>query len=261
MGFLFDLPLIVVGPLIILLLVTLALTGLAIFRRRFLPRLRFGESDAHFSGAMVASIMVFYGLSMALIAVHVWVTYEDVASITSREAASLATLYRDVSEYPEPTRAELCERVSEYVRYTIREAWPMQRRGKIPAAGVERLDRLQATLMAFEPTTEAQKVLAGETVRAYNAMIEVRRLRLDAVEIHLPGIMWLVIVLGAMIGVVSAFFFPVVDPRLHRTQIALLATFIGIVIFMVLALDRPFRGDLGLPSKPYEIVYEQLMSH
>jgi hypothetical protein len=28
---------------------------------------------------------------------------------------------------------------------------------------------------------------------------------------------------------------------------------------MILALDRPFRGDLGLGSGPYQLVYEQLM--
>jgi hypothetical protein len=41
--------------------------------------------------------------------------------------------------------------------------------------------------------------------------------------------------------------------------VTLLSVFIGIVIFMVLALDRPFRGDLGLSADPYELIYDQLM--
>src|SRR5678810_452700 len=104
MSFVFKLPLIVVGPGIILLLVAFGLGGLTLFRRFQLPKLRFGHSDAHFSGAMVASIMVFYGLALALTAVHVWETYEDVEKVVTREAACLAILWRDVSEYPEPTR-------------------------------------------------------------------------------------------------------------------------------------------------------------
>ena len=31
------------------------------------------------------------------------------------------------------------------------------------------------------------------------------------------------------------------------------------VILMTLALDRPFRGDLGLSPAPYELIYDQLM--
>jgi ABC-type Co2+ transport system permease subunit len=72
--------------------------------------------------------------------------------------------------------------------------------------------------------------------------------------------MWLVIVMGAVISLYSSFYFPVVDPRVHSRLIALLAIFIGLVIFMVLALDRPFRGDLGLPATPYQLIYDHLMS-
>jgi hypothetical protein len=203
---------------------------------------------------------VFYGLAMALIAVRVWETYGVVEGITSREATSLAALYRDVSEYPEPTRTELRDGLREYTHYVITVAWPEQRRGKPPGGGVERMDLIQATLMRFQPASEAQRLLAAETLAAYNRNVDARRLRIDAVNTHLPGVMWMVIVLGAAISLTATYFFPVVDPRLHRTQVGLLATFIGMIIFMILAFDRPFRGDLGLEPTPYEIVYEQLMN-
>ena len=256
----FDLPLIVLGPLIILPLVLFAIGGLVVFRRLVKPQVRYGEHDAHFSATMVASIMVFYGLAMALIAVHVWVTFEDVSRIVSHEAATLGTLYRNVSEYPEPARTTVRAGLREYVEHMIRDVWPEQHHGKVPNAGVERMDRFQATLMHFEPTGEAQKLLAAETLRAYDAMIEARRMRLDAVETHLPGVMWWVIILGAVISIFSSYFFPVRDSRLQATQIGLLAVFIGLVIFLIVAIDRPFRGELGIPSSAYQIVYEQLMT-
>jgi hypothetical protein len=49
------------------------------------------------------------------------------------------------------------------------------------------------------------------------------------------------------------------DTRLHRIEVLLLAVFIGLIIFMIAALDRPFRGELGVPADPYQLVYEQLM--
>jgi hypothetical protein len=98
-----------------------------------------------------------------------------------------------------------------------------------------------------------------ETLRAYNEMIKARRLRLDAVHTGLPGVMWTVIIMGAFIGLSSSFFFRVEDARLQGTQVLLLAVFIGLIIFMILALDRPFRGDLGISADPYRLIYEQLM--
>jgi len=260
MGFLFDLPLIVTGPVLIAILVGASILGLNWFRKHQLPRLRFGEKDGDFSTAMVTSIMVFYGLATALTAVHVWEVYEKVEEITRHEAASLAVLYRNVSEYPEPLRSALREEIRTYTHQVIHQSWPLQRRGEIPMEGVKTMDRVQSQLVAFEPVTESQKALALEALGSYDRMMDARRMRVDSVERRLPGVMWLVVVVGAFISLISTFFFPVLDARLHRTQIGLLAGFIGLVIFMILALDRPYRGDLGLKPTPYEIVYEQLMA-
>ena len=126
-------------------------------------------------------------------------------------------------------------------------------------AGVAHMNQFQAVLDKFEPGTEGQKLLHGETLRAYNQLIQARRLRLDAVNTRLPAVMWAVVVAGAFIGLSASFFFKVQDARLHGILVLLLATFIGLVIFMILALDRPFRGDLGLPPDPYQLIYDQLM--
>ena len=255
----FDLPLIVSGPALIALLVGTSLLALTWFRKHQLSRLRFGDGDVEFGAAMLASIMVFYGLATARTAVQVWEGYEKVKEITEHEASTLAAFYRDVSEYPEPARSALREQIREYTDMVIHNSWPQQRQGRIPVEGVKYLDQVQTTLVRFEPTTEAQKGLAIETLAAYDRMVEAHRMRLDSVERKLPGILWIVILLGAFISLVSSFYFPVHDARVHRVQVGLLAGFIGLVIFMMLALDRPYRGDLGLSAKPYEILYEQLM--
>jgi hypothetical protein len=208
---------------------------------------------------MVQSVMVFYGLAMALIAVNVFQTYSDVSKIISQEATTLAALYRDVSAYPEPERTRLQAELRSYTDQVIHGAWPLQRRGQVPSAGVEYMTRFQAILARAEPATEGQKLLFGEALRAYNTMTLARRMRVDAVGTGLPAVMWLVILAGAFISLTTAFFFKVEDERLHAILVTLLAMFMGMVIFMILALDRPFMGDLGLSPAPYQLIYDQLM--
>jgi hypothetical protein len=255
----FDLPLLITGAAIVGSLCLFAVLGLRVVRRRVLPRLRIRDSDAEFTGAMMQSVMVFYGLAVALMAVNVSQTYSDVSKIVSAEATSLAALYRDVSSYPDPARSELQRQLREYVDDLIHHAWPLQQRGRIPTGGIKLMNRFQSTLTTFEPTTEGGKLLHGETLRAYNQTIQARRLRLDAVGTGLPAVMWTVIVAGAVIALSGSFFFKVDDARLQGIQVLLLATFIGLVIFMIFALDRPFRGDLGIPPDAYQLVFDQLM--
>lgn len=256
---LFDLPLAVIGPAIIGGLCLLALGGLLLVRRFVLPRLKVQVQDSEFTGALVQCVMVFYGLAVALIAVSVWQSYADVSRIISGEASSLNALYRDVSSYPDPIRLELQQELREYTDQVIHGAWALQRRGQTPTAGFEHMSRFQAVLDKFEPASEGQKILHAETLRAYNLLIQSRRLRLDAATTCLPTVMWAVVLAGALIGLSATFFFKVEDARLHGILVALLAAFMGLVIFMIFALDRPFRGDLGLGSGPYQLIYDQLM--
>ena len=257
--FLFDLPLIITASLIIAALWLFAIVGLLVVRRHVLPRLRIHHEDSELTATVVLSIMAFYGLAVALIAVSVFETYSDVSKIIAQEASELSALYRDASSYPEPIRPLLQKELRDYAQYVIHEAWPAQQRGQVAAGSIAMLNRFQATLVSFEPVSEGQKLLHGEALRSYNEMIEARSLRLDAVNTGLPRVMWVVIVAGALLSLSSTFFFKVEHTHLQGIQVLLLATFIGLVIFMIIALDRPFRGDLGLRPDPYQLVYDQLM--
>jgi len=256
---LFDLPLWITGLGTVGVLVGFGVSGMLLVRRCVLPHLRIRVEDSEFIGTMMQSVMVFYGLAVALIAVSVWQTYSDVSSTVSREAIAVAAIYRDVSSYPEPVRTELQKHLRDYVNHVIDVAWPLQQHGKVPGDGVERMDDFQNVLTAYEPASESQKLLHGETLHAYSSLIEARRLRLDSVQTGLPVVMWIVILVGAIIGLSSSFFFRVEDVRLHAMLVSLVATFMALVIFMIFALDRPYRGDLGVSPEPYRLVHDHLM--
>ena len=259
MSFVFDLPLWIVGLVLVVVMTGLAAAGLGFARRRVLPRFQITAEDSDFISTMVHSIVVFYGLAVAMIAITVWETYNESKQIVSQEATALATLYRDASAYDDPKRSQLQDELRAYAEYVIEEAWPEQHKGRVPLGGIERLDRFQKALTAFEPATEGQKLVHAETLRSYNRLIDARRMRLDAVHTALSGLMWSVIFVGAALGVIGSYIFRVKDPRLHRTLVVLLTTFFAMVIFVVFAFDRPFRGDMGIESEPYELVYDQLM--
>jgi hypothetical protein len=134
----FELPLIASGLVIVGVFCLFAIGGLLLVRRLVLPRLHIHHEDGHFSGTMVHSVMVFYGLALALIAVNVFETYADVSKIVSQEATASAMLYQDVSGYPEPVRSQLQKELRDYVFSVIHEDWPLQARTR--AGGRSRAD-------------------------------------------------------------------------------------------------------------------------
>ena len=127
MGFLFDLPLILTGPALIAVLVGVSILGLNLFRKYQLPRLRFGDKDGEFSAAIVASIMVFYGLATALTAVNVWEIYlkvEEITEILTRDGVATVT-YTTTYE-----QTDLFKKWKESLRYVVGENTPRPEPGK-----------------------------------------------------------------------------------------------------------------------------------
>ena len=196
--FLFLLPLWLLAVVLNVWLMGTALAGLWIARRWILPRLRLAYDDAYFTAAVVQSAMLLYSLIAALTAVGVWQKNSEVADIVSAEATAIASLWRDLGGYPQPQRDTTRDVLRGYTDQVIREAWPLQRQGRIPRQGVEWMDRLQAQLFAFEPATESQKIAHAETLRAFNNLVQQRRQRLESVQAGLPGVMWCVLLPGAI---------------------------------------------------------------
>ena len=46
---------------------------------------------------------------------------------------------------------------------------------------------------------------------------------------------------------------------LHLSLVAILATFIGLVIFLIAAMDNPYRGEFSVSPEPFQILLDGMM--
>jgi hypothetical protein len=244
---------------IVLAVETISLLGLFLARRFLIRHFHSSEGINDAISGTVQAIGVFYGITVGLIAVAVWNTYSQAGDLVSREASAIGSLYRDVGGYPSPMREQLRSHVRDYTVFVIDKVWPAQKSGQIPEGGGEILDEMQSILFAFEPSTQGQAALHGETLRAYNLLLEYRRLRVDAVESGLSDVMWAVIWVGAVISIGVAYFFRIADPKLHALLVSLMAGFLAIVIFMIVINDKPFYGYVSVSSDAYKLVLDRVI--
>jgi hypothetical protein len=236
-----------------------ALVSFWVARRWILPRMRLAYEDAYIGAAVAQSCMVLYALIAALTAVGVWQRYSQVSGIVSSEATIIANLWRDFGGYPPEQRDAMREVLRGYTEQVIHEAWPQQRAGQVPREGVEWMDRLQTQLFAAQPGSKAEEILHAETLRSFHDLVQARRQRLDSVGAGLPGVLWFVLLPGAMGCIVMFMLFRVENPRYHAALLILLAGFIAMVLFVIIGLDRPFSGDMGITADSYQLIYDHHM--
>jgi hypothetical protein len=257
--FLSSLPLWLLGVLLNIWLMGTALVGHWIVRRHIEPHIRLTYNDAYFAAVTAQSAMLLYSLVAALTAVGAWQRDAQVSDIVSGEATAIASLWRDLGGYPDGARDAARDILRGYTNQVIDDAWPKQRRGEIPKEGVEWMDRLQMQLFGFEPTSESQKILHAETLRAFNELVQKRRQRLDSVRSGLPSVFWIVLLPGAMGCIVLMLLFHVESAPFQIFLLLGIAGFLAMVLFIIIALDRPFQGELGIPDDSYRLVRDQYM--
>lgn len=233
--------------------------GGLVVTRRWIARLHVTVSHNEIVSYYLSTVAIFYGIMLGLIAVSVWENYNSAVTTVAVEAGSLAALYRDVSGYPEPPRSALQEDLHEYTRYEIEVAWPEHRRGVITPGGMRRLWSFQDHLQTFQPTTAGQQALHFETLRAFDDLIQKRSLRLDSVTSRLARPLWSFVFLGAILSFVVSWFFQLKSFTMHVWMTAFFAALLGMEIHLLIIMNHPYSGVLGVSPEAFQTVYDMLM--
>lgn len=256
----YDMPNWTLGVLIVGVLVTFSLVGLYVTRPMVRQMLGSSGDCNDMVSYFFAGIGVFYGLALGLIAVATWENYSEIDGVVGTEAAAVASFFRDLDGYPQPLRGRLEGMMRDYTRVVIDKEWPAHKQGIALEDGDALLDRLEDEVMNFEPTTERHKILQAEVLRSLDTVQEQRRLRLQAVPTGLPAALWAVVLIGAILNIVLTYLFWTENLTMHALLIAILAVFIGLLIFLTAAMDNPFRGEFSIAADAFQDVFDHVMS-
>jgi len=206
----------------------------------------------------IASFSVFYGILLGLVAVGVYANYQSTGDLVEREASTLSALYSDTNALPEPARTQLLGDLRAYAKETIEKDWPTQAKGIVPTGGTAWVQTYQSHLLLVHATTRADEIAFAEASGQFEKLVELRSNRLVKVTSGIPDLLWSVLLIGAAftVGIIWMLDMQI---NVHAILTAVLSAFLGIVIFLVADMDKPFRGDVLATSDAYELVYHGLM--
>jgi hypothetical protein len=211
---------------------------------------------------MVISVGANYGLVYAvllgLLTVGTFESTKNLEDHMGQEASSLSTIYSSSAGYPEPLRSELRFLLRDYTHYVIGKDWPAHRKAHVPVGGEHRLQVIRQKLLSFEPASKTQEMMHSEVLRYLDTMTVARQERLTAVTATIPNVLWYVVIIGAFITIVFLWMLHMdLAPQIMLGGIT--AFFLGIMTFLIYAMDHPLQGAVSISAEPFETVYEQVM--
>jgi hypothetical protein len=239
--------------------VVASLAGMFAVRPIFHKLIHGQDSSNEMVSLAIASVSVFYAILLGLVAAGVYGEFSSTTDIVEREASTLSALYSDTAALPEPHRAKLLAELRDYAQETIKNDWPIQAKGKVPTGGTDRIIAFQRDLAAVKPSLRIEEIAYAEAAAQFEKLVELRSNRLARVIAGMPNLLWSMLLFGAILTVTIIWMLDM-DIWVHSIMTAVLSLFLGLVIFLIADMDKPFRGDVLVTSDAYELVHNSLMS-
>lgn len=250
-----NVPTWLLGVVIVLVSVALAIAGLLFVRRRVEPSTL--ESHHDVAGFILAVVGVVYAVLLAFVVVVTWQQFENARTAADTEAAQVGGVYRTSLAFP-AGGARMRRALDAYARSVVDDEWPEMAEHHQESRRTDlALDRVWAALRAVRPRGARQTPFYEEAVTRLVDSAEQRRTRVLSSGTQLPVPIWIVLIAGAGISVGFTYFFGVRKLVAQALMVGALAAVTGLVLFLILSLDLPFTGDVGVSPAPMKDIIEE----
>lgn len=228
----------------------------------YLSRALIKQSGDNIKGATNNLFRVFgflFSLMMSLSFTQIVGESREVERAVRIETAAIADALQGLGQYDDPAADQARATALEYIRLVVEDDWPALEDDRLGEEASAALGRLVNETLALEPGDRIQEQRWVRILDDIDVMSDARQGRLNA-ALTAPSIFFYVLVIGFVIIMVL---FGLFKPR--RTLVVLLAIysgFIGLLAYLILALNDPFHGPLAVdPDEFVKLLEVHALSH
>lgn len=238
------------------LLMTLALVWL--FRRMKLPH-GFEEGTDDIEGIYLAVVAAIYAVILAFMVFVVWTKYDNASNTVDQEASALMDIQRIAQALPSQYHEQIREDCRQYSQAIVENDWPAMAQKKNDQTARKALDQIWEDVFALQHDTNVDAVTRDHLYTRLLMVNDSRRARLRTARTDLPPILWMLLYFGGALTVFVAAIFTVEKLGLHIFKAIALTCLIFTALFVIQALDHPFRGFARLDSNAFRVPRQHTM--
>lgn len=236
--------------LVIVVTVAAAAAFLMLVRRVWPNEMRRQHNDL--IGWHISVLGSTYAVIIGFMLFAVWSNFQTAETNAEAEANCLVNFVRASKGLNVNQHNQIRDLAAQYANNMISKEWPTMARGEVNTTSHPIVEQLWAAMSAREIHNPLEQISLDHTLSELARMTEYRRLRDLQVDSYLPNILWLVLIMGATVTIVSACLFGTADLRLHVVQVMMLALLISSVLVAIGDINLPFQGSLHVDAAGFE---------
>jgi hypothetical protein len=253
MRFLFDSPVWIFSCLLVVIptiFVSLAILWL-IRKSVSYQTLRQHHDVAGFTFSIIG---VLYSVILGFTVINVQTRYNQAEETIHTEVTMLSDLYRDADFLPLRSRVPIRSALRTYVDYVIHVEWKLPSNEMSRRGSQKILRELWNKYYSVDLEDEKVRIWYEQTISKLDQLMNARLARQFSAKEHLGGMMWSLLLIGAVITIGFMFLFGLENMRSQMLMTALLAGYLSFMLYLVFTLDHVFTGPKAIQPVAFEQV-------
>lgn len=203
------------------------------------------------SPGMLPPLGILFGLFVAFTAAQVWNDTDRANTAVIREASALRAVVILAASFPGEPEAHLRGLIQRYIEEATTQEWPMmaERTVTLTIAPQPLAEALQLTL-ALNPSSRGQENAQREIVTALENALEARRQRIIVSQSQVNLVKWSCLLVQAICMLLAVAMVHSDNRRTAGIAMGLFASGVAVSVFLILAHDRPFTGEISVGPQP-----------
>jgi hypothetical protein len=199
---------------------------------------------------------VLYAVLLAFAIVVVWERFNQADNDVAKEASTAATILRLTEGIDTEHGAAIRKATIDYLKAAIERDWPAMAEGKPSHTVTRMLTKIYDAVLKFHSFDASEALVVAEVLHKVDDLSDARRARLVVADGIVPGIIWMVLFVGAFVTVGFTFFFGTQNLRAQVVMSGALAILIFGGLLTIIAIDHPFAGTVHVGPKALAAVIE-----
>jgi len=197
-----------------------------------------------------------FGLMLGLIVVSLWQDYKDLEEKIIQEASSIDVLYSEAQQIEGSETDTIQKLIVKYLDSIIYDAWPLLEKGEESKSTPRIFTELMTRVMALKNDEMGnQEYLIQDMVRRLVDLSTIRKERLYyTYNPRVPRTMWIALFTAGVIITFNTFLLPIANLRKRILLTALYSAMLGITFILIISLNYPFGGAIGLNPDAFKRV-------
>lgn len=243
-------------------IVALSLGGLLICRRWLLAAELKTQHDVADPLSQVVGMM--FAVLLGFMVGDAMQRFSTARSTTQQEAAALGDVFVLSAGLPAENRERIRNLCVQYAEQVIKIEWPKLANKETSAEARATYTRLADECSTYNPVTQGQSNVQQSILPAIVNLGDCRRLRVEALNNSLAPTLWVVLLIGGAATILFTYFFGAGNLKIQMLMVAIVSVVICLNIFLLVAYDDPFAGDVMVYPTAFEtdlFRFHEVLSH